>query len=92
MKDAMRLIESDRETWGQFLELLQAYDDCIRTRGGVRFRKRSQWMADGNLTFDDSLQDVLKIFLTKQLMKLQDGGVKNINDQLDQSKYHSNAM
>ncbi|CAM1325896.1 Uncharacterised protein g9102 [Pycnogonum litorale] len=40
MKDAMNLVESDRETWGEFVGLLQAYDDCIRTSGGPRYRKR----------------------------------------------------
>ncbi|KAG7170051.1 hypothetical protein Hamer_G012275 [Homarus americanus] len=36
--EVMAVLESDPETWGEFLALIHAYDDCVRT-GQLRFKR-----------------------------------------------------
>ncbi|CAL4084266.1 unnamed protein product, partial [Meganyctiphanes norvegica] len=39
-RELMSLLESDRATWGEFLSLIHAYDDCVRTGDGIRYKRK----------------------------------------------------
>merc|ERR1711915_983910 len=40
--EVMSVLESDSETWGEFLSLIHTYDDCIRA-GQLRYKRQASY-------------------------------------------------